>query len=205
MAAHVIRCASQVKGIKYMLKGICAAAALVTTLLVTPGSAPAQTPTGGAGLSIPVTGRLDGKNASGIFTLRRFEAVNGAVHAVGTLTMSWQNRTAATVVSVPVNLSTGSGAKKASAISVDAALDAVAPAQSCDILNLTLGPLDLNLLGLRIQLDQVNLDITGETGAGNLLGNLLCAVAGLLDPQSPLDQLIATLNQLLTRLLGFLG
>jgi hypothetical protein len=36
---------------------------------------------------------------------------------------------------------------------------------SCDILNLTLGPLDLNLLGLRVQ----------------LLGNLLCAAAGLLD------------------------
>ena len=54
-------------------------------------------------------------------------------------------------------------------------------AASCDILNLVLGPLDLNILGLEVHLDQVVLDIVATTGAGNLLGNLLCAVAGLLD------------------------
>lgn len=51
----------------------------------------------------------------------------------------------------------------------------------CPILHLELGPLDLNLLGLRVQLNQVVLDITAIPGPGNLLGNLLCAVAGLLD------------------------
>ena len=49
------------------------------------------------------------------------------------------------------------------------------------MLNLVLGPLDLNLLGLEVHLDKVVLDIIAVTGAGNLLGNLLCAVAGLLD------------------------
>ena len=44
-----------------------------------------------------------------------------------------------------------------------------------------LGPLDLNLLGLEIHLQRVVLDIVAVAGAGNLLGNLLCAVAGLLD------------------------
>jgi hypothetical protein len=53
---------------------------------------------------------------------------------------------------------------------------------TCDILNLTLGPLDLNLPALRVQLNQVVLNITAEQGPGNLLGNLRCAVAGLLDP-----------------------
>ena len=51
----------------------------------------------------------------------------------------------------------------------------------CPVLHLELGPLDLNLLGLRVQLNQVVLDITAIPGGGNLLGNLLCAVAGLLD------------------------
>ena len=51
----------------------------------------------------------------------------------------------------------------------------------CPILHLELGPLDLNVLGLRVQLNQVVLDITAIPGPGNLLGNVLCAVAGLLD------------------------
>jgi hypothetical protein len=56
----------------------------------------------------------------------------------------------------------------------------------CDILNLAVGPLDLNLLGLEVALDDCNngpvtVDITAEPGPGRLLGNLLCGLAGLLD------------------------
>jgi len=75
-------------------------------------------------------------------------------------------------------------------------------AASCDILNLVLGPLDLNILGLEIHLNQVVLDIVAVTGAGNLLGNLLCAVAGLLDGGGPLGQIAGLLNQILAILNG---
>ena len=75
-------------------------------------------------------------------------------------------------------------------------------AASCDILNLVLGPLDLNLLGLEIHLNQVVLDIVAVSGAGNLLGNLLCAVAGLLDGGGPLGQIAGLLNQILAILNG---
>jgi hypothetical protein len=34
------------------------------------------------------------------------------------------------------------------------------PPDTCPILHLELGPLDLNLLGLRVQLNQVVLDVT---------------------------------------------
>ena len=51
----------------------------------------------------------------------------------------------------------------------------------CRVLTLTLGPLDLNLLGLRVQLNQVNLRITAIPGGG-LLGDLLCGLANLLNP-----------------------
>ncbi|MFC7494229.1 MULTISPECIES: hypothetical protein [unclassified Nocardioides] len=74
---------------------------------------------------------------------------------------------------------------------------------TCDILNLVLGPLDLNLLGLEVHLDRVVLDIVAVTGAGNLLGNLLCAVAGLLDGglggalSGLLGQLVDVLNDIL--------
>ena len=67
---------------------------------------------------------------------------------------------------------------------------------SCDILNLVLGPLHLDVLGLVVDLNQVVLNITAQSGAGNLLGNLLCAVAGLLDGTG-INGLAALLNRLL--------
>jgi len=78
--------------------------------------------------------------------------------------------------------------------------------RTCTILTLVLGPLDLNLLGLRIQLygeteeDPVTITITGERGRGNLLGNLLCGLARLLDDrQTPARQraIAAQLNRIL--------
>lgn len=76
-------------------------------------------------------------------------------------------------------------------------------AAACDILNLVLGPLDLNILGLEVHLKQVVLDIIATPGPGQLLGNLLCAVAGLLDGgplAGLLGQLVGLLNQILDQL-----
>jgi hypothetical protein len=79
---------------------------------------------------------------------------------------------------------------------------------ACPILHLDLGPLDLNLLGLRVQLNEVVLDVTAVPGPGNLLGNLLCAVAGLLDGVNVgevLGNLLQSLIDALIRLLGGIG
>jgi hypothetical protein len=43
-------------------------------------------------------------------------------------------------------------------------------------LHLAFGPLDLNLFGVRVHLDQAVLDVTAQGGPGNLLINLLSAV-----------------------------
>ncbi len=72
---------------------------------------------------------------------------------------------------------------------------------SCTILHLVLGPLDLNVLGLMVHLDRVVLDITAQAGPGNLLGNLLCAVAHLLDGSASGN----ALTNLLNTLFGLLG
>jgi hypothetical protein len=72
---------------------------------------------------------------------------------------------------------------------------------ACYILNLVLGPLDLDLLGLQVHLDRIVLNIVAQSGAGNLLGNLLCAVAGLLDGSGALGRI----SRLLNRVLGLLG
>jgi hypothetical protein len=78
-------------------------------------------------------------------------------------------------------------------------------ALACDVLNLVLGPLDLNVLGLEVHLQRVVLDIIARTGAGQLLGNLLCAVAGLLDGGGLLSGLLGQLQTLLNQILGALN
>lgn len=47
---------------------------------------------------------------------------------------------------------------------------------TCPVLNLVLGPLHLGLLGLIVDLSQVNLDVTATHGAG-ALGDLFCQLA----------------------------
>jgi hypothetical protein len=75
-----------------------------------------------------------------------------------------------------------------------------APGGVCDILYLELGPIDLDLLGLVVHLDQIVLDVDAVPGAGNLLGNLLCAVSGLLDGSGNVNALARLLNQILALL-----
>jgi len=80
---------------------------------------------------------------------------------------------------------------------------AAAAARTCGILNLVLAPLDLNLLGLTVHLDRVVLNVAAVSGAGNLLGNLLCSVAGLLD--GGLGGLLGQVQALLNQILGALN
>jgi hypothetical protein len=79
----------------------------------------------------------------------------------------------------------------------------------CDILFLDLQPLSLDLLGLQVLLSRVTLDVNALPGAGNLLGNPLCALVGLLDSGplggllgQVLQNLLTAINQLLNGLLS---
>ena len=118
---------------------------------------------------------------AGSFTPTGFSNQNGALAVTGlvTGTLTRLDRT-----TVPVSQTVTTTVQNAST------------AGSCDILNLVLGPLHLDVLGLVVDLNQVVLNITAQSGAGNLLGNLLCAVAGLLDG-SGVNGLAALLNRLL--------
>jgi hypothetical protein len=55
-----------------------------------------------------------------------------------------------------------------------------------------------------VNLNRVHLTITAVPGAGNLLGNLLCAVAHLLDGSAPAASGAQLLNDI-TGILGILG
>jgi hypothetical protein len=69
-------------------------------------------------------------------------------------------------------------------------------AGKCDILFLDLGPISLDLLGLELDLSQILLDLDADPGAGNLLGNLLCAVTGLLDGAGLLSDILGILDRI---------
>ena len=151
-------------------------------------------PKGKPSISVPVEGETStGLPVTGTYKITRFATKGGELVAKGTF------------VGEVGELGDVSRVKKAVTIPVSGAATEgeVGAAQvSCDILNLVLGPLDLNLLGLRVQLNQVELDITAEPGSGNLLGNLLCAVAGLLDGPPALNTIVAAL---LNYILGIIG
>ena len=74
----------------------------------------------------------------------------------------------------------------------------------CDILFLDLGPIHLNLLGLVLDVAPIQIDLDAQPGAGNLLGNLLCALLGLLDGPALLSSIIQVLDQI-NAILGALG
>jgi hypothetical protein len=157
------------------LRLIIAAVASVAALALLPSGASAAVKYDTLNRSIPVKGTIadslptPDQAFTGKFKIRRFVAEDGKLLAVGRLTGEAGDRQVSRVVKWPVTMR-----KSAQA----------AQAGSCRILFLDLAPLDLDLLGLRIQLSRVVLRITAVRGAGNLLGNLLCAIVGLLDPQA---------------------
>lgn len=178
-------------------------AVATATLMTAPDPARAQDATGNSSsLQVPVSGKVNGKQAAGVFTIKKFGLVGQEVRAIGIFSLA-DNQGKATVIAGSMPLVLPKANASASSVSDAAALAAVAPGATCDILHLTLGPLDLNLLGLVVHLDQVNLDVTAESGPGNLLGNLLCAVANLLNGPNLaglLQQLVDALNALLNAL-----
>ncbi len=157
---------------------------VVVTLLLSLLSATA--PLNAQGLvQIPITGTSPtGGSFQGTFDLARFAVQNGVLVAVGTLTGVIKDAAGNVVGSITKNL----------------ALPVTTRQSSCEILFLELGPLSLNLLGLQIDLSKITLEITAVPGAGNLLGNLLCAVANLLNSGGPISQLVELLNQILRAL-----
>jgi hypothetical protein len=146
-----------------------------------------------------VTGTaVDGRAFTGTFTLTKFQARKGVLYAVGQLQGTLGGEPVSRSVSWPI-----SGASSNPATTT--ATGFMQTSDACTILTLELGPLDLNLLGLRVFLDEVNLLIEAIPGAGNLLGNLLCGIAGLLDGIGGVGGLGDLIDDLLTAIANLLN
>jgi len=84
---------------------------------------------------------------------------------------------------------------------------AVSQAGSTSILHLNVGPVNLNLLGLLVNLDNchngpITVDIIAHSGPGNLLGNLLGGLSHLLDSNANTHALVNKLEKIAGELLS---
>jgi hypothetical protein len=182
---------------------VLAVAVLLSTLSV------AAAPAAKDALTVPMSGTfIDALGSTGrfqgTFQITDFSATPAQLFAngylSGTLTDSLGNPIGSVMksVSVPATVTGGSSSARDGKM-------AISSNATCDILNLVLGPLHLDLLGLTVDLNQVVLDIAAQTGAGNLLGNLLCAVTNLLNGAGSLVDIAVLLNRILEILTGVLG
>lgn len=143
----------------------------------------------------------NGKKFKGTYAIQRFVVRGDRVVALGTLKGRLKGRKVTRYnVAMPVRLTDPLGQ---------------ASQADCQVLRLVLGPVNLNLLGLRVTLGggtQANqpivLDITAQQGGG-LLGDLLCGLTNLLDQggvltqlSGRLEELAATLNSIVSLLGG---
>jgi hypothetical protein len=166
------------------------------------GGVPAATDAGPL-YTLPMTGvAKNGKRFTGTYGIYKFVVKDGKVWSVGTLSGKLKGRHVKRGnVMMPATLTGDSNTATTS------------QAGSCTVLHLVLGPINLNLLGLKVTLGgglQANqpivLDITAQRGGG-LLGDLLCGLTDTLGGQlgqlaTQLQNLASTLNSLISLLGG---
>ena len=165
---------------------VAAVALLSTCMLIAAAPSAAQISSVGA-YTVPVTGTVsNGTPFVGTLKIEQFvyNATNNTIRVVASITgTNGSGVIGASRVFLPVtSLTTASSTNGA-----------------CPILNLTIGPINLNLLGLVVKTNTIHLSITAQPGAGNLLGNLLCDIANLLN-NNDLANVTHDLNILLTLL-----
>jgi hypothetical protein len=152
--------------------------------------------------NIPVTGTVaNGGTFRGTLDITNFYSENNALFANGLLDGKLYDAAGHEIGSVTNELAQGFP------VTVDGAAGPAAPNPppvTCNILTLDLGPLHLDLLGLVVDLNAIHLTITAVQGPGNLLGNLLCAIAHLLDG-NPLIGILGQIADLLNRIIDLLG
>ena len=153
----------------------------------------AAAPPAASAVSTPITGAFTDASGgtgsfAGTFTPTKFSGQGERLLATGTLTGTMTDSSGTSLGTVNKTVSAPVGIA----------------AVTCQVLNLVLGPLHLDLLGLVVDLNQVHLLINAVAGPGNLLGNLLCAIVHLLDGNPTAGGLAALLNAILA-LLGQLG
>ena len=152
-----------------------------------------------------------GKQFTGTYTIDKFVSKGGKLYSVGTLKgKAGSKKINKSGVQLPAAVANNAAAGSSQAHSsqvppLPLPLPPLPAGNACSVLSLNLGPINLNVLGLVIRTNEIQLRIDAVQGPGNLLGNLLCGITGLLNPatggtpiaNTPLGQLVQILNALL--------
>ncbi len=135
-----------------------------------------------------------GKQFTGTYGIERFIARGSKVYSIGTLEGTLKGRHIVRYgVLMPATLNSGAGAARS------------AQASTCTLLHLVLGPINLSLLGLNVNLGggnitpgqpaqlPITLNLTGTPGGG-LLGDLLCGLDNVVGGTGGLGGLLGQLS-----------
>src|SRR3954467_659844 len=111
-------------------------------------------------------------------TINSLSVQNGQLVASGTAAVTATGQTTTTPFTAPVNI---------------ALAEDQSAATDCPVLDVTLAPLHLDVLGLVVDTSPLCLTMVAHHGEG-LLGDLLCSVANLLNGGLSLDQILSGLG-----------
>ena len=146
---------------------------------------------------------------AGSFAIQRFaRTTEDAIAAVGTLSLTFTDqetntaRTVVTQAAMPLarstDVATPPGSSEPSATSAAGTPSTTAPTtRACETLRLVLGSIGIAPLGVAVQIDRVNVDVTALPGVGERLSALLCDVTSQLAGTARPAELVTTLNALL--------
>jgi hypothetical protein len=195
------------------------AALVVVCPLAAVNSSTAQSQTAATALRLPVAGTFEkGGEFTGTISINRFEQRDDRVVAVGFVSgvLSKGGHALGTAVAGevtwPVAIKSGgqvlaiwhgANGPRQTQVAWSPGVGPsvrVLPAQtSCQVLDLALGPVNVNVLGVQVALSAVTFSLTGGTGP---LGDLVCAASNLLGNVAGIVNLLNSILGLLTGLVG---
>ena len=162
-------------------------------------------------LAVPLTGSVvstGGGSFTGTLILQRFAVRHGQPVAIGAVSGTIRTLTSSrtvlhALIELPVSVGQGAGFQPQRGTSnLDGPTLRFVQA-TCEIVNVSIGGTDLDLLGLTLHLDPVVLALDGNSGG--VLGNLVCQVLALVNNVVGLVGILNLILGLLGGLLGGLG
>ncbi len=164
---------------------------------------------------VPVTGTLAGAEAetpevanaaSGTFAIQRFARTpDDAVAAVGTLTLTFTHkstdstRTIITQAAMPLARSV-EGATPAPAATGTTSTSTSPATPACEAVRLVLDAITITPLGVAVNIERANVDVTALPGTGERLASLVCELTSQINGTQAPAELVNSLNALLDML-----
>ena len=202
---------------KNVLSRVAVLAAVMSVAAEVPAGA--QAPRAPAAVTLPAAGTFArGGEFTGTVTINRFEQRGDDIVAVGVVRglLSRGGRTLGSAVAAEVTwevavrsggqvLASGVARKPGSPMPVAWSPDARSAVgllrvqEPCQVVDVALAPVNVDVLGVQIALSPITLNLTGGTGP---LGELVCAASDLLGNVAGLVNLLNSILGLLTGLLG---